>query len=493
MNNFEYKDDTDYTVDIGYENFSVEEDVSESPEEKTKQKDYDSVRLYLKEMASLPLLTRDEELYLAKKIKTMGKLLQRRVLSFDYCLENYVRVLESIDSESDLVQFVEMSVTKDQSKEQTIEQIHSVAKVLREIVENNIKDHYKAKLGTTPASMKVKLWKKIASRKRSAIRALDALQIRTETILPVMRQLVSVLSQMASGKRRIKDFYSRKELCKKLSNDATELKTLLMIPSEEIEKIIHGINSIYKEHESARKRFSEGNLRLVVSIAKKYRKRGLAFHDLIQEGNTGLMRAIDKYDYRMGFKFSTYATWWIKQAVIRAIDDKARMVRIPVHMTEVINKTTQVFKNHPSSLDRKVQLDILAKESKIPISEISRIFRIASRPISLENPIGNTCETVFEDFIQDKKTESPVYAAHQALLKEQLQKVLDTLSQREQEVIKLRFGIGDGYTYTLEEIGKKFNITRERIRQIESIAIRKLQHPLRSRKLEGFLDSVTTN
>jgi RNA polymerase primary sigma factor len=261
----------------------------------------------------------------------------------------------------------------------------------------------------------------------------------------------------------------------------------------EIEKAIRLIESIYDKYESSRNRFSEGNLRLVVSIAKKYRKRGMVFHDLIQEGNTGLMRAVDKYDYRMGFKFSTYATWWIKQAIIRAIDDKARMVRIPVHMTDVINKTNRILRTSPEGLDKKPKIEAIAKEAKIPVSEVYRVFRIASQPISLENPVGEGGETMLEDFIQDKKTESPVTTAHQSLLKDQLQKVLDTLSHREREVIKLRFGIGDGYTHTLEEIGERFNITRERIRQIETVAIRKLQHPLRSRKLEGFLEGVMTN
>jgi len=205
------------------------------------------------------------------------------------------------------------------------------------------------------------------------------------------------------------------------------------------------------------------------------------------------MRAIDKYDYRMGFKFSTYATWWIKQAIIRAIDDKVRTVRIPVHMTDIVNKTNQVMKNTQNEHNKVRQIDAIAKEANIPISEVYRVFRIASQPVSLGNPIGDGGETVFEDFIQDKKVESPIYAVQQSLLKEQIEKILNTLSHREREVIKLRFGISDGYMHTLEDIGKRFNITRERIRQIEAIALRKLQHPMRVRKLEGFFNSVLTN
>ncbi len=490
----EYLTDTN-TDDINQENYVAEDDLIEGEafEEKVKYKDYDPVRLYLKEMSTLPLLSREEELHLAKKIKIVSRLLHRKVLSYDYALENYLRILEDVDSESDLVQFIETTITKDQSKNERIEQIRDIAEKIRGMLKDNQRDYEKIGKGTIPKSVKSRFLNKILSRKRKSIRYLEAIHIRTETILPVMKQLLDTLSEIVRLEARHKGSNYKKELYKNFPHNAHEVKVLVTAPLVEIKKAADTINFVYCEYASARKRFSEGNLRLVVSIAKKYRKRGLAFHDLIQEGNTGLMRAIDKYDYRMGFKFSTYATWWIKQAIIRAIDDKARTVRIPVHMTEVINKTSQVFKNIHKDNDRKSKIEAIAKEAKIPVSEVFRVFRVASRPISLENPISTDGETMFEDFIQDKKAESPVSTAHQSLLKEQLQNVLKTLTFREREVIKLRFGIDDGYTHTLEEIGKRFNITRERIRQIEAIALRKLQHPLRSRKLEGFLEGVTTN
>lgn len=493
MDRFEYK--IDHLTDENYENYTTEEDAIDGDVlvEKVKYKDYDPVRLYLKEMSNLPLLSREEELYLAKKIKIMGRLLHRRVLGFDYALERYMHILEELDSESDLVQFVETTVTKEQSKDETVEQVQGVAKQIRDILERNVRDYEKIGKGAISKKLKSRILKKIVSRKRQAIRALGEVHIRSETILPVMRELLDVLSGVVSYKERLRRPFHKREICGKFPDNNHDIKILLMGDAGEIEKAIHLIESIYDKYESSRNRFSEGNLRLVVSIAKKYRKRGLVFHDLIQEGNTGLMRAVDKYDYRMGFKFSTYATWWIKQAIIRAIDDKARMVRIPVHMTDVINKTNRILKTSPEGLDKKPKIEAIAKEAKIPVSEVYRVFRIASQPISLENPVGEGGETMLEDFIQDKKTESPVTTAHQSLLKDQLQKVLDTLSHREREVIKLRFGIGDGYTHTLEEIGERFNITRERIRQIETVAIRKLQHPLRSRKLEGFLEGVMTN
>ncbi|BBO19207.1 RNA polymerase subunit sigma-70 [Candidatus Brocadia pituitae] len=493
MNVFEYK--IDHLTDESYENYTVEDELNEgeSLKEQIKYKDYDPVRLYLKEMANLPLLSREEELYLAKKIKIMSRLLHRRVLGFDYSLGRYVRILEQLDSESDLVQFLETSATKDQSKNEMVEQIHGAAEKIKDIMERNQRDYGKIQKQSVSKDMKAKILKKIATRKRSAVRVLEAVHIRAETILPVMRDLLDILEKVVACKENPRGSFSKKGILGKSFCNAYDIKLLSTKAVRETEKAIFTIRSINNEYESARNRFSEGNLRLVVSIAKRYRKRGLVFHDLIQEGNTGLMRAVDKYDYRMGFKFSTYATWWIKQAIIRAIDDKARTVRIPVHMTDVINKTNMALKASQGDLERKPKIEAIAKEAKIPISEVYRVFRIASQPISLESPIGEGGETMFEDFIQDKKTDSPVTNAHQTLLKEQLEKVLDTLSYREREVIKLRFGIGDGYTHTLEEIGERFNITRERIRQIESVAIRKLQHPLRSRKLEGFIEGIMAN
>jgi RNA polymerase primary sigma factor len=266
------------------------------------------------------------------------------------------------------------------------------------------------------------------------------------------------------------------------------LRTLETAPS--LRTRVEVMKKRFAEYEESKKRLSGGNLRLVVSIAKKYRNRGLSFLDLIQEGNTGLMRAVDKYEYRRGYKFSTYATWWIRQAITRAIADQARTIRIPVHMIETMSKLRNVSKKLLQEKGREPTIEETAKAAGISIEETRRVLKISRHPISLDRPVGESEDSYFGDFIEDDSVESPVNAATQEMLKDKIEHVLKTLTYREREIIKLRYGLGDGYTYTLEEVGRIFKVTRERVRQIEAKAVRKLQHPVRSRQLEGFLDGA---
>ena len=246
----------------------------------------------------------------------------------------------------------------------------------------------------------------------------------------------------------------------------------------------------FDQYEEAKRDLSGGNLRLVVSIAKKYRNRGQSFLDLIQEGNAGLMRAVDKYEYRRGYKFSTYATWWIRQAITRAIADQARTIRVPVHMIETMtmlrNVTKQLFQEH----GHDPSVEAIAEAAGISLEETRRVLKIARQPISLDRPVGENDDSNFGEFVEDDSVGSPLSAATSEMLKDKIDHVLKTLTYREREIIKLRYGLGDGYTYTLEEVGRIFKVTRERVRQIEAKAVRKLQHPVRCRQLEGFLDMV---
>jgi RNA polymerase primary sigma factor len=265
------------------------------------------------------------------------------------------------------------------------------------------------------------------------------------------------------------------------------LRGLVLQDPTEIVDRLKVIETVFDEYEQAKRDLSGGNLRLVVSIAKKYRNRGLPFLDIIQEGNTGLMRAVDKYEYKRGYKFSTYATWWIRQAITRAIADHARTIRVPVHMIETMSKLRTIQKHLLQEIGREPTIEEIAERAKMSVEETRRVMKISRHPISLDRPVGESEDSHFGDFIEDERQEPPAETATSDMLRQRINDVLKTLTYREREILKLRYGIGDGYTYTLEEVGRIFKVTRERVRQVESKAIRKLQHPVRRRRLNNFL------
>ena len=451
----------------------------------------DPVRMYLTQMGEIPLLTREEEIGLAKKIEITRKIFRCKVLESDYCLNAAVEILEQVSTgELPFDRTMKISTDEGMADKTTIGQrIPANLGTAKVMLERNRHD-WDAMRQTKNKVTADELRLAQRRRRRRCVKLLEELSLRTSKVSPLMKKLSSISGKMVELEGEIEHLTKHKtpgedlEVCKQ---ELEGLEDLVLEDAVSLNKRVVQIRKIFYKYEDAKRKLSGGNLRLVVSIAKKYRNRGLSFLDIIQEGNTGLMRAVDKYEYRRGFKFSTYATWWIRQAITRAIADHARTIRIPVHMIETMSKLRNISKLLMQELGREPTIEEIAKKAKMTVSETRRVLKISRHPISLDRPVGESEDSYFGDFIEDEKAENPVESATQEMLKDKIEQVLKTLTYREREIIKLRYGIGDGYTYTLEEVGRIFKVTRERVRQVEAKAIRKLQHPVRARKLEGFL------
>ena len=453
----------------------------------------DPVRMYLKQMGQVPLLTREQEVEISKRIEEAEARMQDVLYRFGFMAHSHVDMAQRlIDSRERFDRVIQDK--KIENRENYLKLLPRLSQQLQRLAES-VSDHYVKKVAPAKKALTPKEQAHFEKQIEEVVKIYPKFYFKSKIVEDFvthaddhLKVLLSLRVEHQKHAARKSDEVQHVRHVKNLAAQIEEHQRRNWMSIEQFHDRHKNLKKHFREALRAKTEMVEANLRLVISIAKKYTNRGLSFLDLIQEGNMGLMKAVEKFEYRRGYKFSTYATWWIRQAITRSIADQARTIRIPVHMIETINKLIRVQKQLVQEYGREPTAEEIADEIQLPVGRVQAVLKMAQQPISLQAPVGDSDDTSFGDFIEDKSAENPADMAAIVLLKEKIKDVLDSLTERERQVLEQRFGLVDGYSRTLEEVGKQFKVTRERIRQIEAKALRKMRHPTRLRQLEGFLE-----
>ena len=451
----------------------------------------DPIRLYLMQMGGIPMLSRIEEIAAAKRIDRSRRRFRYGALGTDYVLQTAIGLLEKICQGSlRLDRTVEVSVTNVREKRRIMGVLGPNLATLRQLLRRNQEDFRLALSKTQSRVRRNRAWRALSARRVKAVRLIEEVGLRTQQLQPLLDRLQQVSTRMVSIAEQLRSPQGAAVPVEahELRQELRRLMKATLESPTSLRRRLTRIGKRQQEYEAAKHSLSAGNLRLVVSIAKRYRNRGLSFLDLIQEGNTGLMRAVDKFEHARGYKFSTYATWWIRQVITRAIADQGRTIRVPARMIETMGKVRTVGRQLVQANGFPPSIEETATHAGLTVSETYCALQMSRQPLSLDQPVGDQDDSNFGEFLQDYRKDDPLYQINQDLLKSRIADVLSALNHREREIIRLRYGLADGYAYTLEEVGKIFSVTRERVRQIEAKAVRRLQHPIRSCQLSGFLE-----